>query len=513
MVVGMTPSGECGGNVANALYPHQVTAIEGIRASLRSGKRRPVLMSPTGSGKTLVAANIINAARAKGNRACFTVPLINLIPQTLQKFAENGIDYAEMGVIQSKHDLTRPWAPIQIASVQTLARRDWRPITEFVIVDEAHLCFEVIKEWMREEPNKIFIGLSASPWAKGMGDDWDDLVIGSTIGDLIRDGYLSPFRMFVPSQKVDLQGVKILAGDYHEGQLAERMGSKKIVADVVQTWRDHGENRPTLLFAVNRAHAQLLHDQFTAAGVTSAYVDANTPMEERDAIKERFHSSDIKVICSISTMGTGIDLDVRCIVHARPTRSEIRWVQDIGRGLRTAEGKSDLIVLDHGATAIRLGLPTDIYHDRLRTSMSDEEDKKKAAPEMPKPRECLQCHFIIPPKTLACPNCGWVAKRKSDVVCEDGELVEFGIARKASAGKRETVVERLRRYGRQAIYSQLWGLKGARADGWVAHKFKAIWDVFPPNGLDRVAKEPTPELESWVHAERIRWAKRRDRAA
>jgi hypothetical protein len=207
-------------------------------------------------------------------------------------------------------------------------------------------------------------------------------------------------------------------------------------------------------------------------------------------------------------MGTGVDLDVRCIVHARPTKSEMRWVQDIGRGLRTAEGKDNLIVLDHGATALKLGLPTDIFHDRLRTAKSDKAEKEAPPKETPTPRECPQCHFVIPPKTPVCPNCGHVAKRQSNVVCEDGELIEIGAAPKPIAAKPKTAIGRIQLQGKQATYSQLLALQGGKADGWVGWKYKALWGDFP-RGLTKVPAEPSAELSAWVRSEQIRFAKSR----
>src|SRR5277367_970639 len=170
------------------LYPHQSTALDGLRASLRSGTSHAVLQLPTGAGKTVIAAHIVAGALAKGNRVAFVVPLLSLIDQTFERFRENGIDPADMGVVQGNHAWSRPHAPIQICSVQTLARRGF-PTVDMVIVDEVHLQFEVIARWMKAHPEMIFIGLSATPWARGMGKHWDDLIIPTSIAELIEQGY------------------------------------------------------------------------------------------------------------------------------------------------------------------------------------------------------------------------------------------------------------------------------------------------------------------------------------
>lgn len=488
------------------LRPHQQVALDGLKRSVSAGKRRPVLLLPTGAGKTVVAAHMILGALAKRNRVAFCVPALSLIDQTFSRFSENGIEIGDMGVMQASHPWSRPNAPVQICSIQTIAKRGF-PEVDFVIVDEAHLRFEAIERWMTEHPEKIFVALSATPWAKGMGDFWDDLIIPTSMTELIELGWLSKFRVFAPSHP-DLSGVKIVAGDYHEGQLSERMSGAKIVADVVGTWLDKGDDQPTLCFAVDRGHAQALHDQFSSVGVTSAYVDANTDREERARIIGQFQSGAVKVICSIGTMTTGVDVDCRCIIMARPTKSEILFVQCIGRGLRPAPGKEYCKILDHSDNHLRLGMVTDIYHDTLRTSKGDAERKKAREEERatPKPFECPQCTRLIPYKALEC-ECGWVSRRPNKVQVQDGELRELGAG--GPRLKREPAIERLKREGEQAIYSQLLGMQGTKKDGWVSHKFRALFDRFPPRNLARDPIEPSSAMRSWVRHENIKWARSR----
>lgn len=357
------------------LRPHQVSALDGLKWSLVEGKRRPLLQAVTGFGKTVLAAHIVEGARRKGRRVCFCVPSITLVDQTFERFRENGIDPAEMGIIQASHPWRRPHAPIQIATAQTLARRD-RPEVDVVVLDEAHIRFGVYERWMADcgypvKPGEtalpgspaergkapIFIGLTATPWAKGLGLLFDGLIKSSSLAEMIEGGYLSPFRVFAPSHP-DLTGVKTVAGDYHEGQLSERMSKATLVANVVSTWMAKASDRPTLCFAVDRAHARALHEEFTRAGVPAAYVDAETSREERAEIGAALARGEIKVAVNIGTLTTGVDWDVRCISLCRPTKSESLFVQIIGRGLRTADGKSDclargtLVLTDDGEIPI-----------------------------------------------------------------------------------------------------------------------------------------------------------------
>lgn len=267
------------------LHPHQEQVIASLRGSLSSGRRRPMVQAPTGSGKTVLAAAIVHGALAKGKRVLFVVPFLSLVDQTVAAFGKQGIN--SVGVMQGFHPLTDGEQPVQVASVQTLQRRAL-PQVDIVIVDEAHRWFSFYGEWM-ERPdwkNVPFVGLSATPWTKGLGRHYDDLIVASTTAELIDKGLLSPYRVFAPAHP-DLSQVKLVGGDYHERELSSVMSQPVLVADTVSTWLRLGEDRPTLCFAVDRAHARRIASEFEAAGVPTAYVDANTPRDEREKIGHR----------------------------------------------------------------------------------------------------------------------------------------------------------------------------------------------------------------------------------
>jgi len=317
------------------LRPHQTRALEMLRQSfLGKGIRRTVVAMPTGAGKTVTAAKIIEGARLKGNRAIFTAPAVSLIDQTVEAFEAEGI--RNIGVMQANHPRTDELAQVQVASVQTLAKRGI-PEAALVIVDECHIRSQVIEDLMDERPDVFFVGLSATPWAKGMGLRWNDLVIPVTIAGLIEQGFLSRFTAYAPDVP-DLSGVKVKAGEYAEAGLQDVMGDAKLIGSVVNTWLERGENRPTLCFGVNRAHAGELAAQFEAQGIATAYVDAHTDRIEREVINRRFRDGEIRVICSVRTMTTGVDLPVSCIIDAAPTKSEMLHCLDAETEILTSHG-------------------------------------------------------------------------------------------------------------------------------------------------------------------------------
>lgn len=473
------------------LRPHQEEAIRLIRQSLGKGNRRVVCQGPTGFGKTLTAAKIIEGALAKGNKVIFTAPAVSLIDQTVSAFEAEGI--RDIGVMQANHQRTDPLAMVQVASVQTLARREI-PEAAMVIVDECHIRATVIDTLMAERPDVYFIGLSATPWAKGMGLKWQDLVIPCTIGSLIDGGHLSQFTVYAPDIP-DMSGVKTVAGDYSEGQSADVMQGSALMASVVETWLTKGQNRPTLLFGVNRAHAKAMQAEFEAAGVAAGYCDAFTDTVERKILERDFRSGAVKVACSVRTLTTGIDWPVSCIIDAAPTKSEMLHVQKIGRGLRINPGTEDLLVLDHAGNSLRLGLVTDIGQEHLDKTSPGEKQERKTAEKLPK--ECAMCAALH--TGLVCPFCGHERKPVSGVETVDGELVE--ITGKAKAPTKAD---------KQAWWAGIKTIQKAkgRSDGWASHTYRDKFGVWP-KGLDDTPGQATVEMWNFVKAKDIRFAKRR----
>jgi superfamily II DNA or RNA helicase len=481
------------------LRPHQHEALRMIRLSAGKGNRRIVCQMPTGAGKTVTAAKLIASALAKGKSSIFTVPALSLINQTVDAFEAEGV--TGIGVMQANHPRTNPLARVQVASVQTLAKRDI-PDASVVIVDECHIRASVVERLMDERPDVFFIGLSATPWADGMGERWQDLVIPVTIGDLIEAGMLSRFKAFAPDVP-DLSGVKIKAGEYAEAGLERVMGSAKLVGSVTQTWLEKGDNRPTLCFAVNRAHAAALAGEFQRHGVASAYVDAFTDMAERSHINGQFRAGEIRVICSVRTMTTGVDLPVSCIIDAAPTRSEMLHVQKIGRGLRVNPGTEDCLILDHAGNSIRLGLVTDIYHDAL--SVADRAEKGEKKPDDEKlPKPCIMCGELH--TGMTCPGCGHERRPSGRVETADGDLVQI-----AGAQKRPSLTDK------QTFWSMALWLDNERVRGGKLAKgmFKGKFGVWP-NGLQDTPIPADRAFMNYDKSRRIAYAKamaKRDEAA
>jgi DNA repair protein RadD len=483
------------------LWQHQQQGLDDLRATIQQGVRRVVMQAPTGAGKTLMAAAIVDGAIRKGNRLAFVVNAIGLIDQTVEAFYSEGI--RDIGVIQANHSMT-DWAkPVQVCSIQTLKSRSAYPEAKTVIFDEVHSLHDFHKQWLADAAwqNVPFIGLSATPWSKGLGKYFQSLLVVATTQELIDKGFLSKFKVYCTGQP-DLSEVKVVAGEYVSNQLSDAMCKGTLTADIVDTWKRMWGKQNTIVFGVDRKHAETLHYRFQDIGVRSAYQDGETSAAERAQIKRDFHNGQLDVVCNIGTLTTGVDWDVRCLVLARPTKSEILYTQIIGRALRMATGKDYALILDHSNSTLELGLVTSIHHDHLDDGKPKKEGAK-ATRKKPLPRPCPQCCAIVPRLNRTCTECGHQLPLCSGVVERNGVLVPFEEAVKTKAKGREYTQSE-----KQLFYSQLLCHCQARGykEGWAANKFREKFGVWP-NHMSKTTTEVSFEVASWIKSTQIRWAK------
>lgn len=389
------------------LRAHQVEALEALRQSLRNGHRRPLLSLPTGSGKTRIAIEIARGALSRGKRVAFIAPALSIIDQTVAAFEAEKL--TDLGVPQADHGRTDPTRPLQIVSAATLARRPL-PAVDVAIVDEAHARHKATEAWLTSSPEMIAIGLSASPWSRGLGMVYDDLVVGASIPRLTKAGFLTPARVYAAGSP-DLRGVRVVRGDFEGGALGRAMVAASVVENAVAEWIARSERRPTIAFAADLGHAAALAARFDVCGVPAEAITGDTPIEERAAVRNRLETGVTKVVVSVGTMIVGTDWPVTsCILAARPTCSPIVHVQSIGHGLRSSAGKTDAIVIDVAGNSLRLG-----RHDLIRCEALDDGSKGSRSVTTSDPvRACPDCRLVIRRTAPACPECGWVSEAERD---------------------------------------------------------------------------------------------------
>ena len=376
-----------------------------------------------------------------------------------------------------------------------------------VLVHNCHRSYKGLNE-MLDGPwkDKIAIGLTATPWCKGMGLRWTSLIIPATIPQLIEEELLTPTILYVPEQIADRGNIAVQKGEFTEASASQEMRKDRIVGNVVETWKKLGPGDKTFMFCVNLDHARAQMAAFIDSGVPFGYIDAQTPNEERTLQFRKMQHGEIAGIASVGCLIAGVDEDVRCIIDAAPTKSEISLVQRWGRGIRTAHLKSHLLGLDHAAnnTDQGLGLFWEIFHDHLDTHKPNEKGVAYEGEKRPaKPRKCAACNVLIPAGSAACKNCGQPVKA-TGIEHEDGELVVYGTQPKAKKTEREYSMQE-----KQDWYSGFSGgspKSAAKAKGRLRGATRRS-SAFPPAKLLKVARPPSFEVEQFDRHCRIRYAK------
>ncbi|WP_145524876.1 DEAD/DEAH box helicase [Yersinia rohdei] len=476
-----------------------------------------MVYAPTGSGKTGLAAFIADGFVSRGMRVLFVAPFTVLINQTSRRFVEYGLPEDEISFIWRNHPSYDPALKIQIASADTLIRREFPDNIDLLIIDEAHLRRkQILIEINRliTETNVKVIGLSGTPFSPFLGNYYNRLIKPTTIGELIQRGDLSGYEFYAPG-KPDLKGVKTTVSaeygsDYNETQLAEIMCGADLVGDIVDNWLQNGRDLPTVAFCVNVAHANYVTLQFNKSGINAEVMIAETPHEERQLIIHRFETGATKIIVSVGVLVAGFDSDVRCVIYARPTKSEIRWLQSLGRGLRTAQGKESCLIFDHSGTVHRLGFPDSIEYNELRSKsdgMKDSASRETEERTEKLPKECTECHFMKPAGVYVCPKCGFKPLAGQDVDTD----TQRGL-KKLGKGKRVFTQS-----DKQAWWSQIKFYQRQRTsmgkpvgDGWCSHTFHDKFSEWP-NGLSDFPMEITPEVSNFIKHKRIAFAKGKEK--
>lgn len=373
-----------------SLRPYQIDAIAETRR--RMARARSVLINaPTGAGKTILGCQIIKLAVEKRRRVLFLAHRRELIDQCAAKLDEAGVPHH--GVILAGHSKARaPHAPVQVASIQTLIRRELPP-ADLVMIDECHRALaKSYLNLLANYPAAKIIGLTATPErldGKGLGDLFDDMVVVSTIPNLIAEGFLvEPDCYGAPSGGPDLSRVKKSGGDYHEGQLQAAMDTTELTGELLTNWLRLAGGCKTIVFATGIEHSQHIVGKFQDAGVNAAHLDGTTPLPLRQQIIRDWQSGAIQVVSNCAVLTEGFDFpELECCVLARPTQSVAMYLQQVGRVMRPAPGKAGALVLDHAGCFNAHGLP---HHHREWTLEGEmERRKRKKQP----PKQCRVCQL------------------------------------------------------------------------------------------------------------------------
>ena len=409
------------------LRPYQVESIAQVRAAIATGKRRIMLTVPTGGGKTFTAASVIAGALSKGKRSMFVAHRLELIDQTVRSFARLGI--TSVGVIRAGDKRRDSSQPIQVASIQTLARREQQDM-DLVIIDEAHRSNSAsyTKHLFERHSRAVILGLSATPCradGKPLGTHFEELVIGARYSELIAGGHIVEPHVYSTPVLPDMSSVRTSGGDYNADDLEEAMNKGALIGDLYQQWSKHPRQR-TVVFAVSVAHSKAIVDMFKTNGVRAEHLDGTTPEVERRAILARLDSGATELVSNVGVLCEGWDMpSCKTLVVARPTKSLSLWMQMAGRILRPHNGMTPL-VLDHGGNVDRHGLP----HEDREWSLSSKPKKGGVVPT----KCCPTCFGFVAAGAKVCPLCGHVFETPPDDESKKTEPVPVDLVLRTMTG-------------------------------------------------------------------------------
>lgn len=449
------------------LRPYQNTLIERTRANFIAGKTSQLLVLPTGGGKTICFSYMASKAVEKNLRVWILAHRVELLEQISRTLSVFNVAH---GMVAPGYMADRR-KQVQVASVFTMVRRlDRYEAPDLIIVDEAHHAISD-STWgkvITAFPNAKLLGVTATPIrlsGEGLGDLFQCMVQGPTMRELIDLNALSPYRLFAPAG-VDLTGVHTRMGDFVRGELEAAVDKPSVTGDAVAHYKRLANGKRAVAFCVSVAHANHVAEQFRGAGIEAQAIDGSMERGLRQSLLKEFADGKIKVITSCDLISEGFDVpSIEAAILLRPTQSLGLYLQQVGRALRTFEGKSEAIILDHAGNVKRHGLPDEERAWSLTGAAKKKAQKKSEVPI----KTCGSCFATVAAAATHC-SCGYefpAVKREVNHV--DGELQEIDLAK----AQREKRMEQGRAQTEQDLVAigRLRGMK--RPELWARHVLRA----------------------------------------
>ena len=482
------------------LRPHQKEVLEKLEEGFKTHKRQ-ILCAVTGFGKTECAMAIMQDAASKGQRVGMILDRIVLVEQTSLRLTKYQIPH---GVMQSGHWRSRPYEPIQICSIQTLAKKKDMPRFDMIIVDEAHVNYKSTVDYIKANPDMKVIGLTATPFTKGLADIYTNIIGAQPMSNLVEDGWVVPLKVYI-AKEIDMTGITKVAGEWKADDVTER--GMKIVGDIVQEWTKKtyeifGGPKKTIVFCAGVEHGRELVDQFAKAGFNFVSISYKEDDEFKRQIIEDFGRPDTSIHGLIATdiLTRGFDVsDVAIGVSARPfSKSFSSHVQQIGRVLRPHEGKKFGVLLDHSGNFLRFRDDWDgLYHDGVTELKAGGETTKREPTEREKKEaKCPACLALWTSKTNTCSSCGHTRQPFQGVTSIAGKLEELQMANRKAQAENAQFYAELKYYGEKREYKE----------GWAAVKYKEKFGVYP-KGINVESKPPSITTLNWIKSRNIAYAK------
>lgn len=435
------------------LRDYQEHAIADARASCAAGRRAPLIVSPTGSGKTTIGGAIaVRHLAAGGSRVLWLAHRRELIEQAASRLTDFGLT---VGVIAANACRPNPFARVQVASVQALRAREQTPAASLVVFDEAH--HFPAAEWRglaKAYASSVRIGLTATPErgdGQGLGELFDAIVVAATIRDLTDAGHLVPCVVVAPSAPLK------------SGQIAQRP---------VDAYVEHARERRAIVFAPHVKAARQYLDEFIAAGIPTGLVHGELPVNERSSVIRDYRAGRTRVLVNVNVLTEGFDdPPTSCAILARGCGTPGLYLQMVGRILRPAPGKRDAVLLDLRGVVHVHGRPDE---DR---SYSLEGRAIRLDDDAPAARFCLVCG--APLAGVACEECGKAPNELEAPKVTGTALVKY------EKKRRESDDDRISTLARWLLVARSKGFK----EGWAHAKYRAVYGDWAPFSIRRAALE------------------------
>jgi len=394
---------------------HDSTAIKRTLESYQ----RVLYCAPTGSGKTTLVSHIFHGLYQRGLPAAFVVHRRELIRQVSDALHRSNVPH---GIVCSGYE-PQPLRSIQVCMVQTLARHPLRTAPWLAVVDECHHSVSPTYQRVLTGFPRL-LGLTATPArldGRGLGDIYQYMIHGPTVADLTAQGYLSPYRIWAPPG-IDVKGIRVINGDFARPELARAADRPAITGDAIAHYQRLCDGRRFIVYCSSILHSQHVAAQFDSQGVPCVHVDGTTPDAERAAAFRDFEAGRILGLINVDLFGEGIDVPgIEAVILLRPTMSTGLYLQQVGRGLRPAEGKSCTYILDHAGNCERHGLPDDVREWTLNSNRR----KRRNVESVLRIRVCPVCFAAVRVGVMICPLGHPFAVKTEIPDIKPGELQEI----------------------------------------------------------------------------------------
>lgn len=468
------------------LRPYQTNVKYGVRAAYKAGYRRVLAVMPTGSGKTVLFADIAHESGRRGFTSIVLVHRKELLSQALAKMLEFG---APAGAIHPEHSYDYT-ASTQVASINTLVKRmhSLHLDPDLIIIDEAHhATAPTYAKILAHYPRARVLGVTATPIrgdGTGLDSVFDAMVVGPQIHELQALGNLVPVRWIMPKSVIDRAKLKVSRGDYDLKEQETEIDKAGVTGDSIRMYKKYSDGLPAIAFCVSVAHAEHVAAMFRDAGYRSESVDGSLSDSERKCRIQGLANGEVQVLTSCDLIGEGLDIPAATTaIILRLTKSTALALQWPGRILRPAPGKSHGIVIDqvglyseHSDYLQALVMPVAIEW----TLQGDEKKKGKEKQEKGLPVwQCEKCYTVNPMATQVC-ACGHERVVKGrEINHVEGELIELNaesieLLKKAKAKKvaQARTLDELEKVALELGYKRGWArmVYEARADKFMGKK-------------------------------------------